>query len=82
MNVISFTLFGIDKAKAKRHAWRIPESALMMSAFLSGAFGAMLGMHVFRHKTKHWYFRVFIPLILLIQIAVPVALWLHHSGAF
>ena len=70
MNVISFTLFGIDKAKAKRHAWRIPESALMMSAFLSGAFGAMLGMHVFRHKTKHALFTIGIPLAAVLWLGV------------
>ena len=82
VNVIAFTTFGADKRRAKKDRWRVPERTLFLLALIGGSLGALLGMHVFHHKTKHWYFRVFIPLILLIQIAVPVALWLHHSGAF
>ena len=82
VNVIAFTVFGADKAKARKQKWRVPEKTLFALALLGGSLGAFLGMHVFHHKTKHWYFRVFIPLILLIQIAVPVALWLHRSGVF
>ena len=60
----------------------MPERTLFLVAIIGGSIGALLGMHVFRHKTKHWYFRVFIPLILLLQIAIPVALWLHKNGVF
>ena len=82
VNVIAFTTYGADKRRAKKDRWRVPEKTLFLLALIGGSLGALLGMHVFHHKTKHWYFRVFIPLILLIQVAVPVALWLHRSGVF
>ena len=58
MNAAAFVMYGTDKYKAKKQAWRIPENALLMSAVCGGAYGAYLGMHVFHHKTKHVYFRV------------------------
>ena len=58
MNVAAFVMYGTDKYKAKKQAWRIPENALLMSAVCGGAYGAYLGMRVFHHKTKHVYFRV------------------------
>ncbi len=74
MNLISFAMFGIDKAKAKRHSRRIPENALMMSAWLSGAPGAMLGMRVFHHKTRHRLFQYGIPPAVLLWTGVIVLL--------
>ena len=68
INVAALALFGADKRKAKKHAWRISEKALFLSAVLGGSAGALLGMLLFRHKTKHWYFVIGIPLILVIQI--------------
>ena len=68
INVAALALFGADKRKAKKHAWRISEKALFLSAVLGGSVGALLGMLLFRHKTKHWYFVIGIPLILIIQI--------------
>ena len=68
INVAALALFGADKRKAKKHAWRISEKALFLSAVLGGSVGALLGMLLFRHKTKHWYFVIGIPLILVIQI--------------
>ena len=68
INVTALALFGADKRKAKKHAWRISEKALFLSAVLGGSVGALLGMLLFRHKTKHWYFVIGIPLILVIQI--------------
>ena len=68
MNLFSFLLFGIDKRRAKKNAWRISEQALLMSAFLSGAFGAYAGMKVFRHKTKHRLFTVMIPAAMIVWI--------------
>ena len=56
INLISFVLYGSDKQKAKKQVWRIPEKALFLTAFLGGAFGALLGMQVFHHKTKKIYF--------------------------
>ena len=82
VNVIAFTAFGADKAKARKQKWRVPEKTLFALALLGGSLGAWLGMHVFHHKTKHWYFRLFIPLILLVQIAVPVVVLLHRNGVF
>ena len=58
MNAAAFVMYGTDKYKAKKQAWRIPENALLMSAVCGGAYGAYLGMLVFHHKTKHVYFRV------------------------
>ena len=72
MNLISFALMGIDKKRAKNHEWRIPEKMLFLSAILFGGFGANAGMQLFRHKTKHWYFVIFMPLILIVQL---VLLW-------
>ena len=82
VNVIAFTVFGVDKSKARRDKWRVPEKTLFALALSGGSLGAYLGMRVFHHKTKHWYFRVFIPLILLVQIAVPAAVLLHRHGVF
>ena len=56
VSLITFILYGADKSKAKRGAWRIKESVLIGFSLLCGAAGGMLAMNVFRHKTKHWYF--------------------------
>lgn len=72
MSVIAFILYGIDKRKAIKHAWRIKEAVLLSVGFFGGAVGALLGMKVFHHKTKHWYFFVINIMGLLVQIAVLV----------
>ena len=72
MNVLAFALMGIDKAKAKAGAWRIPEKTLFLVTALFGGLGGTLGMNVFRHKTKHWYFKIGFPALLVIQLAVLV----------
>ena len=77
VNVVTFTVYGIDKSKARRGAWRIPEKTLFLLPLLGGSVGALLGMKVFRHKTKHWYFVWGIPIILLAQTALEVWLWLR-----
>lgn len=74
INFIAFTLMGVDKRKAIRGAWRIPEKVLFLSAVFGGAIGAWIGMYVFRHKTKHWYFVVGMPLILFLQIGITLFL--------
>ncbi|GFI23516.1 hypothetical protein IMSAGC011_02305 [Lachnospiraceae bacterium] len=74
INIIGFVIMGIDKRKAIKKRWRIRESTLFLIAFVGGSIGAILGMRIFHHKTKHWYFVYGIPLILLIQIAVGVYL--------
>ncbi len=74
MNLAGFALMGIDKRRAKKHQWRIPERTLFLSAILGGSAGAMVGMYLFHHKTRHWYFVVGMPAILLAQMAL--CLWL------
>ena len=56
MNIAGFAAMGIDKYKAKAHAWRIPEKTLFGLSLLGGSAGTWAGMYAFRHKTKHWYF--------------------------
>ena len=77
VNLVAFTVYGVDKAKARRGAWRIPEKTLFLLPLLGGSVGALLGILVFRHKTKHWYFVWGIPLILLAQIALAV--WVYFK---
>ena len=69
MSFITFCLYGIDKWKARRGSWRISEKALLLTTFCFGGIGAFLGMRIFHHKTKHWYFQVFVPIFLILQIA-------------
>ena len=74
MSVIAFILYGVDKRKAKKEMWRIPEAVLLGWGFFGGAIGALCGMKVFRHKTKHWYFWVVNILGLILHIAAIVAI--------
>ena len=68
INVLTFLLYGIDKAKAKRGAWRIAEKVLLGIGILGGALGALAGMKLFRHKTRHWYFIAINTAALTVQI--------------
>ena len=72
INVVTFLLYGIDKYKAQRSKWRIPEAVLLGLAVVGGSIGAWLGMLVWRHKTQHKKFKYGIPLILALQIALLV----------
>lgn len=72
MNILAFTLMGLDKARAKKGAWRIPEATLLLVTALMGGLGGTAGMFFFRHKTKHWYFRIGFPLLLAAQIVLLV----------
>ncbi len=74
INIIGFASMGIDKRKAQRNAYRIPEATLFAIALFGGSLGSVLGMHLFRHKTKHWYFKWGMPIILILQIALAVFL--------
>lgn len=74
INASAFLLMLIDKQKARRGAWRIPEATLLASAILGGSAGALAGMYCFRHKTRHVKFSLGIPLILAVQIALAVFL--------
>ena len=70
LNLLAFLLCGIDKWKAKKGRWRIPEKTLFGLALVGGSIGGILGMKVFRHKTKHNSFKFGFPAILLVQLAV------------
>lgn len=74
INLVTFAVYGADKRRARRGAWRVPEKTLFLLPLLGGSIGALLGMRVFRHKTKHWYFVWGVPAILLAQLALAV--WL------
>lgn len=73
INFIGFALMGIDKYKAKKRAFRIPEATLFIVAIIGGSIGSILGMYTFRHKTRHRAFVYGMPFILIIQIALIIA---------
>ena len=73
-NLVGLVLMGADKSKARRHRWRIPERVLFLSAILGGSLGATVGMWLFRHKTRHWYFVVGMPAILVLQVTAFILL--------
>lgn len=75
MSAFLFVMMGVDKAKARRGAWRISERTLFVFALLGGAPGGTLGMFLFRHKTKHWVFRLGFPLLAAAQLALCAILF-------
>lgn len=74
MNLTSFAMMGIDKRKAVKKLWRIPESTLFILAIIGGSIGSIIGMRVFHHKTRHWYFVFGMPLILILQILLVLSI--------
>ncbi len=80
-NLIVFCVYGLDKYKAKHDRWRIKERTLMLCAFFFGGLGALLGMRVFHHKTKHRLFTIGVPLCLILNIAALFLLLFWHGGA-
>ena len=74
INILAFLVFGLDKWKARKDRWRIPEATLLMLAVAGGSAGALLGMLLFRHKTRHNKFRFGLPLILLTQLVIAFLL--------
>ena len=69
VNVAALWVMGVDKARSRKGRWRISEKALFLPAVLGGGLGGVLGMHLFHHKTGHWYFRWGFPLLLVLQVA-------------
>ncbi len=77
MNILGFALMGTDKSRARNGKWRIRERTLFLFSLLGGSIGTLTGMYVFRHKTKHWYFVIGMPLILVAQLALVLWIYLH-----
>jgi len=83
MNIISFSMMATDKKRARKDTThshpetRIPEKSLFLATALFGGIGGCLGMYLLRHKTKHWYFALFFPLMTIIQIAVLVFVYIR-----
>ena len=73
MTLVAFLAMGWDKLCAKRDARRVPEKTLFLLAIIGGSIGSIAGMYAFRHKTRHWYFKIGLPLILILQIAAIIA---------
>ena len=74
VNLAAFFLMGVDKRRAVGKKWRISEKTLFLPAVLGGALGGLLGMRFFHHKTRHWYFRIGLPVMFLLQAALAVYL--------
>ncbi|PWU68197.1 MULTISPECIES: DUF1294 domain-containing protein [Gracilibacillus] len=74
MNLIGFWTMQIDKNRAKKNKWRVPERRIWFIAFIGGGIGATVGMNVFRHKTKHLAFKLFLPLLGILQVLLIVYL--------
>ena len=70
INAVAFFMYGADKYFAKKDMWRISEKALLGVAAIGGAFGAFFGMEIFRHKTKHAKFRIFVPVLMAVHLGV------------
>ena len=74
VNFVAFVLMFLDKKKAEKGKWRIPEKSLFLPVILGGGIGGVLGMQVFRHKTKHWYFAIGFPAILVVEYILMIFL--------
>ena len=70
INIIGLFSMLIDKRRAIKNKWRIPEKTLFLIAVIGGSVGSIAGMRLFRHKTKHWYFAYGMPAILIVQIVI------------
>ena len=75
MSIITFILYAIDKKRAIKNKWRIKEATLLLSSFLLGSIGGLIGMYGLRHKTQHWYFVVVNFLSLIIHIVLGVVIY-------
>ena len=75
VNAVGFILMLVDKTKARKNKWRIPEATLFLTAVVGGSIGSLLGMYTFRHKTKHIQFIIGMPLILATQVILCILIW-------
>ena len=76
VNALGLLLMLIDKYKAKKNLWRIPEATLLGVAIIGGSLGSILGMRLARHKTKHLPFHLGLPVIFAVQVIICVILFL------
>ena len=72
VNALGFLLMLVDKRKAQKNLWRIPEATLFLMAAIGGSIGSLAGMYKFRHKTKHWVFQLSAPLGALLSIVLMI----------
>lgn len=79
VNLVTFVMYGIDKYKAKKSKWRIPEATLLLMAAIGGSIGAWAGMQVWHHKTLHKKFKYGVPIIFLLQIALTIYLYNNYA---
>lgn len=82
LNLIGFAIMGIDKHKARKGAFRIPEATLFVVALIGGSIGSICGMYTFRHKTRKWYFVYGMPAILILQLAIAFLLFFYAPVEF
>lgn len=75
INLIAFLTYGIDKRKAKKEQWRISETALLFLTAIGGAFGAILGMHCFHHKTKKTKFKFVVPVCCVAWLLILLSIF-------
>lgn len=75
INIVTMCVYGVDKKKAIKNKWRIPEATLILLAEVGGSIGAIIGMKVFHHKTKKAKFFIGVPAILVLQIVLVVAVF-------
>ncbi|WP_221566352.1 DUF1294 domain-containing protein [Alkalihalobacillus sp. TS-13] len=80
INLYGLIIMFIDKQKAKRHQWRVSEAHLWIVSLIGGAVGIFAGMQLFRHKTKHTSFRIGIPVLIVLQIALYIYLSANGKG--
>ena len=74
VNTAGLLTMAVDKKRSATGAWRIPEKVFFLLSIAGGSFGTLAGMYLFHHKTRHWYFVVFIPMILVLQIVLVLIL--------
>ena len=79
VNVLGFVLMFVDKKRAQNNQWRIKEATLFLTAAIGGSIGSMLGMKVFRHKTKHLSFLIGMPAIFIVQVALVIGYFVFLS---
>ena len=79
INLVGILVMATDKSRAIKGKWRIPEKSLFLVSLLGGSLGTWAGMYLFRHKTKHWYFVIEMPRILILQVALGIFLYYHFT---